>query len=85
MTITICHDKPPDRKWAWSVEDVIPGRDGPENLRILKRRSWILTVERCSLVFRVSTDRDLKHHKVRHALGVGSAWYGQHNMVSKDF
>ena len=38
MTITICHNKPPDRKWGWSVDDVMPRRDDPENLRILKRR-----------------------------------------------
>ena len=38
MTITICHNKPPDRKWGWGIDDVIPRRDGPENLRILKRR-----------------------------------------------
>ena len=37
MTITICHNKPPDRKWGLSEDDVMPGRDGPENLRILKR------------------------------------------------
>ena len=28
-----CHNKPPDRIWGWSVDDVMPGRDGPENLR----------------------------------------------------
>ena len=38
MTITICHNKPPDRKWGWSVDDIMSRRDGPENLRILKRR-----------------------------------------------
>ena len=67
MTITICHNKPPDRKWSRSMDDVMPGRDGPENLSILKLRSWdwtieaiveysavgswILTVERWSWVF----------------------------------
>ena len=30
-------NKPPDRKWGWSVDDVTPGKDGPENLRILKK------------------------------------------------
>ena len=29
-----CHNKPPDRKWVWNVDDVMPGRDGSENLRI---------------------------------------------------
>ena len=38
MTITICHNKPPDRKLGLSVDDFMPGRDGPENLSILKRR-----------------------------------------------
>ena len=37
MTITLCHNKPPDRKWGWSVVDIMPGRDGPKNLRILKK------------------------------------------------
>ena len=37
MAITICHNKPPDRKLGWSVDDVMPRRDGPENLRILKK------------------------------------------------
>ena len=32
-----CHNKPQERKWGWSVDDVIPGRDSPENLRILKK------------------------------------------------
>ena len=31
------HNKPPNRKWGWSVDEVMPGRDGPENLRILKK------------------------------------------------
>ena len=34
-----CHNKPLDRKCDWSVEDVMQGRDGPENLRILKKES----------------------------------------------
>ena len=37
-----CHNKPPDRKWGWSVDDIMPGIDGPENLRILKSVSWDL-------------------------------------------
>ena len=40
MTITIviyCHNKPPDKKRDWSVDDVMTGRDGPENLSILKK------------------------------------------------
>ena len=32
-----CHNKPPNRKWGWSVDDVMPGRDGLEILRILKK------------------------------------------------
>ena len=31
-----CYNKTPDRKWGWSVDDFMPGRDGPENLRIFK-------------------------------------------------
>ena len=43
-----CHNKTPDRKWGWSVDDVILGKDGPENLGILKKsqlRGWIWAVE----------------------------------------
>ena len=32
-----CHNKPPDRKWDWNADDVMPRRDGPENLRIVKK------------------------------------------------
>ena len=38
MKITICHNKPPNRKWDWSVDGVIPRREVPENLKILKRQ-----------------------------------------------
>ena len=38
MTITICNNKHPNRKWDWNMDVVMPRRDGPENLRILKRR-----------------------------------------------
>ena len=40
-----CHNKPPDRKWGWSVDDVMPRIDGPENLRILKRCSCLWTMQ----------------------------------------
>ena len=32
-----CHNKPLVRKWGWSVDDIMTIRDGPENLRILKK------------------------------------------------
>ena len=32
-----CHNKPPDRKWGWSVDDTMPGRDGLRIWRILKK------------------------------------------------
>ena len=32
-----CHNKPLDGKSEWSVDDVMPGGDDPENLRILKK------------------------------------------------
>ena len=41
MKITISHNKPSDRKWGWSVDDVMPRRDGPENLGFLKDSSWV--------------------------------------------
>ena len=31
-------------QWCWSVDDVMPRRDGPENLRILKGSSWIFRI-----------------------------------------
>ena len=90
MTITICHNKPPDRKLGWSVDDIMPRRDGPENLRILKRRQLGIqplkdvigfsTIEACGRVLQISTDRDIKHHKIHSVLG-----WGQHSMVSLDF
>ena len=37
MTITICDNKRTDSRLGWSVDDVMARKDGPENLRILKR------------------------------------------------
>ena len=92
-----CHNKPPDRKWGWSVDDVIPGKDGPEKLRILKKSqlrldNWVeklrldhkgrqlsflpleqrvvfSNVEDVIEVLQISTDRDLRHHKMHRVLG----------------
>ena len=71
---------------SWSVDDVMPGRDGPENLRILRKiqlkvdigpcrqTSWVLChwgIENWGgLDFRISIDRNLKHHKMRRSLGM---------------
>ena len=30
------------------MNDVMPGCDGPENLKILKKRSWKVVIETCS-------------------------------------
>ena len=78
---------------GWSVDDLMPGRDGPENLRILKIESveklrldhgggkltscgWRIELDlgrwRCSWGFRISTNRDLKHHKMLRTLGMVS-------------
>ena len=32
-----CHNKPPRQEMGRSVDEFMPGRDGPENLRILKK------------------------------------------------
>ena len=32
-----CHNKPPDRKWSWSVDNVMPKRDGLRTWKILKK------------------------------------------------
>ena len=37
-----CHNKLPGRKWGWRMDDIMPGIDGPENLRILKKRFFFL-------------------------------------------
>ena len=45
MTITIVIINPQTENEAGCVNDVMPGRDGPENLRILKRVSWDWAME----------------------------------------
>ena len=45
MTITICHQKNPRQEMGWSVDDIMPRRDDPENLRILKGVDGYSTVE----------------------------------------
>ena len=57
--------------WDWTIE----ARVGYSAVG-----SWILTVERCNCVFRIATDRNLKHNKMHPALE-----WGQHRMVSIDF
>ena len=57
------------------MDDVMPGRDGPENLRILKKsqlrrqRVGSSAIEACGQVLQIYTDRDLKHPKMRRVLG----------------
>ena len=59
-----CHNKTPDRKWGWSVDDVMPRRDDPENLWILKKSH--LKVEIGAWRQRV------KFLPLRHGVGFGS-------------
>ena len=93
IIITICHNKPPDRKWGWSVDDVMPRCDGPENFRILKREELGIRPLKVQLGFLLlrhaveffgpwpaEMNWDLKHYMMRHALG-----WGQHSMVSIGF
>ena len=40
-----CHNKLPTGKRDWNVDDVIPRRDGPENLRILKNGQLIFDLD----------------------------------------
>ena len=65
------------KRWSWEFE--VFEKTSVEYSAV---EIWILTVEeveldlaveRCSWVFRISTDRDLKHHKMHRALG-----WGQH-------
>ena len=66
---------------GWSVDDVMPGRDGPENLRILKKsqlesRVGDSAIETKSWVFGslpVEMNWELKQHEMCRTLGVGLA------------
>ena len=56
------------KRWSWEYEDF--EEESVEKLRLDHwGESWILTVERCSWVFQISNNRDLKYHKRRRALG----------------
>ena len=64
--LTYCDNKPPERKWSWSVDDVMPGRDGPENLRILKKSQ--LEVENLYYVClsrKISSQKEEKQRKTK--------------------
>ena len=65
------HNKPPDRK----EDDVMPRRDGPENLRILKVYLSFLPLTRAVEFFgsrQAEMNWDLKNHKRRRSMGVWS-------------
>ena len=66
------------------MDDVMPRRDSPENLRILKRQQLSFLPLRRAVEFFGSRpaemNRDLKHHKMCRTLG-----WGQHSMVSIGF
>ena len=51
MTITICHNKPPDKKWAGVWMTSCPEEMVLRIWGFWKDVSWILTIERCSWVF----------------------------------
>ena len=94
------HNKPPDKKWGWSVGDVIPEEMVLKIWGFWKRVSWELRQDhggressfchwgieldlgcwRCSCIFRISTDRDLRHYKMRRAWG-----WSQHSSLEKTF
>ena len=65
-------------------EDLMPRRDSPEILRILKRRQLGFLPLRHAVEFfgsrLVGMNLDLRHHKIRRALG-----WGQHSMVNIGF
>ena len=54
--------------WDWTIKARV-GYSAVE--------SWIWTVERCSRVLQISTDRDLKHHKMCRTWG-----WSPHSIVS---
>ena len=56
-----CGWRQAQKRWSWEFEDF-------EKVSV---ESYILTAEKCSWVFRISTDRDLKHHKMRRVWGWG--------------
>ena len=84
MTITIFHYKPQTGNglecgwchaqygWSWEFDDFEKCQLDSDHWKM----SWILTVERCSWDFRISTDRDFKHHKICRTLG-----WGQQSMI----
>ena len=43
--------------WGWSVDDVMLGRDGPENLRIFKKR---VEIELCRQTVEFSANGTLR-------------------------
>ena len=57
------------KRWSWEFEDF---KKKVVEIEPLKTRVEFSTVETCSWVFQISTDRDLKHHKTRRALGMVS-------------
>ena len=90
MTIFICHNKPPDRKWVWTavtvnwewVVNLVLGRDGPENLSILKRKlvkvrslGWVVEFFGQIKARPTEMSWDPRHAKMRRAcVGVSIVW-----------
>ena len=79
-----CHNKPPDRKLGWNVDDVMPRRDVPDNLRILKRRqlrwdSWGIELGLLPLRYVVKFCRSLPT-EILNPTRYAARWgWGQHS------
>ena len=72
------------KRWSWECEDFEKSQlrleHGGRELSFCHwDESWSLTVERRSWIFRISTDRDLKHQKIHRELGWG--WHSK-NCIS---
>ena len=81
-----CHIKTRERRYGGSVDDVMSGRDGPGNLRILKKSQLRVEIGPCRQRVELSTvaaavkcfgslpagmNWHLKHHAMYRTLGVG--------------
>ena len=65
-----CHNKPPDRKWGWSVDDIMPRRDGLRIWKILKK-------------IQLSSDHDVKKLSSDHGFEKLRVHCGQYKQTNE--
>ena len=69
VRMTSCPEEMVLRIWGFWKKESVESWTIKARVACSAMGSWIWTVERCSWDFRISIDRDLKHHKMRHAWG----------------